>query len=113
MKKKNKKSKSRPEVSKEPVKGPIALILAGYDKVDSETKKIRKKEIAEAYDPDELYFGQNKFLHPPRVCPYVSIGLNVPRSSTGRPNREKSRGPFVWRDKRFPGQEFLRGCGFA
>ena len=42
---------------------PVALVLAGYDKVDSETRRRRKKEITEAYDADELYFGQNKFLH--------------------------------------------------
>ncbi|MCU0822643.1 MAG: hypothetical protein MUC95_09275 [Spirochaetes bacterium] len=42
---------------------PVALILAGYDKLDSETKKKRSREIEEAYDKDELYFGRNKFLH--------------------------------------------------
>ncbi len=42
---------------------PIALILAGFDKVDSETKKKKKKEIEEAYESGELYYGQNKFLH--------------------------------------------------
>lgn len=41
---------------------PAALILAGYDKVGDETKKKRNKEIIEAYDGDELYIGQNKFL---------------------------------------------------
>ncbi len=55
-----KEKKSVTEITKSK---PVALILAGYDKVDSETKKRRNKEIREAYDGDELYIGQNKFLH--------------------------------------------------
>ncbi len=46
-----------------PALKPVALILAGYDKLDPETKKKRSREIEEAYDKDELYFGRNKFLH--------------------------------------------------
>jgi len=41
---------------------PVALVLAGYDKVDSKTKKKKEEEIREAYDGDVIYIGLNKFL---------------------------------------------------
>lgn len=41
---------------------PIALIMAGYNKVDFMTKRMLRREIQEAYDGDELYIGKNKFL---------------------------------------------------
>ncbi|MBN2041591.1 MAG: hypothetical protein JW864_16255 [Spirochaetes bacterium] len=44
-------------------KEPVALILAGYNKVDPETKKKAIQELNEAYDGDIIYMGQNKFLH--------------------------------------------------
>ncbi len=43
-------------------KPPIALILAGYDKIDSEKRKKKEEEIRKAYDGDEIFIGQNKFL---------------------------------------------------
>ena len=42
---------------------PIAIILAGYNKVDIETKRKELREIQEAYDDDIIYMGTNKFLH--------------------------------------------------
>lgn len=42
---------------------PVALLLAGYDKLDSKRKLRRKKEIIESYDGDEIYIGNNKFLY--------------------------------------------------
>lgn len=42
---------------------PVAMIMAGYNKIDSETKIRKNKEIREYYDGDEIYMGQNKFLH--------------------------------------------------
>ncbi|MBP7737763.1 MAG: hypothetical protein KA369_17400 [Spirochaetes bacterium] len=44
-------------------KKPVALIFAGYNKVDTATKKKTIEEIKEAYDGDEIYIGDNKFLH--------------------------------------------------
>jgi hypothetical protein len=44
-------------------KKPVALIFAGYNKVDSETRKKTINEIKEAYDGEEIYIGDNKFLH--------------------------------------------------
>ncbi len=42
---------------------PVALILAGYDKFDAITKRRHRKEIREAYDGEDIYLGENKFLH--------------------------------------------------
>lgn len=42
---------------------PVALILAGYDKFDADTRRRKRKEIREAYDGDEIYLGRNKFLN--------------------------------------------------
>ncbi len=42
---------------------PVALILAGYSEIDSETKRKKMKELEEAYDGEVIYMGQNKFLH--------------------------------------------------
>ena len=44
-------------------KNPVALIFAGYNKVDTATKKKTIQEIKEAYDGEEIYVGDNKFLH--------------------------------------------------
>ena len=44
-------------------KKPVALIFAGYNKVDTATRKKTLKEIKEAYDGEEIYVGDNKFLH--------------------------------------------------
>lgn len=44
-------------------KKPVALIFAGYNKVDTATRKKTIEEIKEAYDGDEIYIGDNKFLH--------------------------------------------------
>ena len=43
-------------------KKPYAMILAGYDKFDTITKKKHKKEIREAYGED-IFLGENKFLY--------------------------------------------------
>ncbi len=40
----------------------VALILAGYDKIDPKTKRKRKKELKEYYDGEIIYLGRNKFL---------------------------------------------------
>ncbi|HOT44880.1 MAG TPA: hypothetical protein PLM53_09830 [Spirochaetota bacterium] len=44
-------------------KKPVALIFAGYNKVDTATRKKTIEEIKEAYDGEEIYIGDNKFLH--------------------------------------------------
>lgn len=44
-------------------KKPVALIFAGYNKVDTATRKKTIQEIKEAYDGEEIYVGDNKFLH--------------------------------------------------
>ena len=48
---------------KEKTYQPIALILAGYNKVDSAYRKKYIKEIKASYDGEELYIGENKFLY--------------------------------------------------
>jgi hypothetical protein len=42
---------------------PVAIIFAGYNKVDTATRKKTIEEIKEAYDGEEIYIGDNKFLH--------------------------------------------------
>ncbi|PKL40112.1 MAG: hypothetical protein CVV44_07820 [Spirochaetae bacterium HGW-Spirochaetae-1] len=42
---------------------PMALVLAGYNRFDPVTKKKYKSEIQEAYDGEEIYLGENKFLY--------------------------------------------------
>ncbi len=43
--------------------GPVALILAGFNKIDSEKKKRKLiEEMQEAYEGEIIYIGQNKFL---------------------------------------------------
>src|SRR4030042_4631170 len=56
--------------------GPVGLILAGYNKVDSATKKRKNKEIMEAYD-EEIYMGENKFLHPLCGKPIIQYVLDA------------------------------------
>jgi hypothetical protein len=57
---------SRPKIrnaKKEINLKPIALILAGFNKIDSEKKKKKIiEEMQEAYDGEVIYIGQNKFL---------------------------------------------------
>jgi len=54
-----------------------ALILAGYNKIDHESRKVRKKEIIEAYDGDEIYLGQNKFLKKLAGKPVIQYVLDA------------------------------------
>ena len=41
---------------------PVALVLAGYSKVNYIVRKKKNQEIMETYG-QEIYIGQNKFLH--------------------------------------------------
>jgi hypothetical protein len=63
-KKSNATDSTLKKTSKKNVKSePVALILAGFNKIDS--KKKEKKiieEMQEAYDGEIIYIGQNKFL---------------------------------------------------
>jgi molybdopterin-guanine dinucleotide biosynthesis protein A len=42
---------------------PIALILAGYNKINYKLQRKKNKEIMEAYDGEQIYMGKNKFLY--------------------------------------------------
>lgn len=56
---------------------PIALILAGYDKLDVETRRRKRREIREAYDGDEIYIGRNKFLNTIAGKPVIQYVLDA------------------------------------
>jgi len=56
---------------------PVALILAGYDKVDKKTKMKKKQEIIESYDGDEIYIGNNKFLYELGGKPVIQYVLDA------------------------------------
>jgi len=56
---------------------PVALILAGYNKVDSATRIKKNREIMEAYDGEELYMGQNKFLYNLAGHPVIQYVINA------------------------------------
>jgi hypothetical protein len=64
-------------ISKVSKSKPVALILAGYDKLDSETRRKRRREIIEAYDGDEIYMGRNKFLHNIAGKPIIQYVLDA------------------------------------
>src|SRR4030043_1167008 len=61
-----KKSKDQKTITdnadKELNKGPIAIILAGYNKVDPVTKKKELRELREAYKDHVIFLGENKFV---------------------------------------------------
>ena len=59
---KSPQQKKKP-VSKNVKSKPVAIILAGFNKIKSK-KKAKKiiEEMQEAYDGEVIYIGQNKFL---------------------------------------------------
>ena len=56
---------------------PIALILAGYNKVNSAYRKKYAKEIRESYEGEELYIGENKFLYQISGKPIIQYVLDA------------------------------------
>jgi len=56
---------------------PVALILAGCDRVDKETRRKRRKEIIQTYDGDEIYMGRNKFLYDIAGKPIIQYVLDA------------------------------------
>ncbi|HOO71432.1 MAG TPA: hypothetical protein PK926_06690 [Spirochaetota bacterium] len=56
---------------------PVALILAGYNKIDAETKRKSSKELREAYDGDIIYMGENKFLRPLAGKPVIQYVIDA------------------------------------
>ncbi len=57
--------------------GPVALILAGYNRVDHATRREYEREIKESYDGEELYMGKNKFLYSVKGRPIISYVLDA------------------------------------
>ncbi len=78
---------------------PVALILAGYDKLDSETRRKRRKEIIEAYDGDEIYMGRNKFLHNIAGKPIIQYVLDAVYNAKKNGERLYDR-IYLYNDKR-------------
>ena len=56
---------------------PVALIMAGYNKVDPETKKKSSDELMQAYEGDIIYMGENKFLRPLAGMPVIEYVLDA------------------------------------
>ena len=56
---------------------PVALILAGYNKIDMAYKKKYAKEIKESYDGEEIYIGENKFLYQISGKPIIQYVLDA------------------------------------
>ena len=55
---------------------PIALILAGYNKINYKLRKKKNKEIMEAYDGEEIYMGKKKFLYDLAEKPAIQYVLD-------------------------------------
>ncbi|MBN2401004.1 MAG: hypothetical protein JXN64_01255 [Spirochaetes bacterium] len=67
---------------------PVALILAGYNKIASKKKKKRFiEEMQEAYDGEIIFIGQNKFLKNVAGMPVIQYVIdavyNAKKSDTG------------------------------
>ena len=56
---------------------PVALILAGYNKVDSAYRRKYKKEIKESYEGEDIYIGENKFLYQISGKPIIQYVLDA------------------------------------
>jgi hypothetical protein len=74
---------------------PVALILAGFNKIDSEKKKKKIiEEMQEAYDGEIIYIGQNKFLKNlagKPVIQYVIDAVYNAKKSNGAKNKNPER----------------------
>ncbi len=55
---------------------PLALILAGYDKLDLKTRKKKQEEIQKAYN-ESLFIGRNKFLQKINDKPIIKYVLDA------------------------------------
>ncbi len=56
---------------------PVALILAGYNRVNKRARRKILKEIKEVYDGDEIYMGNNKFLYDLAGKPIIQYVLDA------------------------------------
>jgi hypothetical protein len=56
---------------------PVAMILAGYDKMARAKRKQKKEEIRQAYDGDEIFIGQNKFLRDLNGKPVIQYVIDA------------------------------------
>lgn len=56
---------------------PIAMILAGYNKMSKRARKKMLKEIKEEYDGEEIYMGTNKFLYKLAGKPVIQYVLDA------------------------------------
>ncbi len=95
--------KKKAIISKDNDMKPVALILAGYNKVDFETRRKETKELNEAYDGDIIYMGQNKFLHDlagKPVIQYVIDAVYNARKSGKRKNERLYDKIYIYNDIR-------------
>ena len=56
---------------------PVALILAGYNRVSKRLRRKMINEIKANYDGDEIYMGENKFLHELAGKPIIQYVLDA------------------------------------
>ncbi|MBN1534792.1 MAG: hypothetical protein JXA20_19125 [Spirochaetes bacterium] len=82
---------------------PVALILAGYDKVSRAKRKEKKEEIRQAYDGDEIFIGQNKFLRDLNGKPVIQYVIDAVYNTRKRGRRLYDR-IYVYNDV----ESFLR-----
>jgi len=77
-------------------KKPIALILAGYDRLDARTKRQKKKEMLEAYDGEVIYMGHNKFLRNLAGRPIIQYVIDAVFNARaeGAGSKKSSREPL-------------------
>jgi len=78
---------------------PVALILAGYNKFDPETRKKRYRELMEAYEGDVIYMGENKFLRPLGGKPVIQYVIDAVYNARKDGNRLYDK-IYVYNDKK-------------
>jgi hypothetical protein len=82
---------------KEQNKGPIALILAGYNKVDPKTKRKEMRELRKAYKDDIIYLGQNKFIQELAEKPVIQYVIDAVTGAK-KNNKKLYNKIFVYND---------------
>lgn len=79
---------------------PVALILAGYNKVDSVTREKEIQELNEAYEGDIIYIGQNKFLHDLAGKPVIQYVIDAVYNARKRdyPDQRLYKKIYIYND---------------
>ncbi|MFH0975988.1 MAG: hypothetical protein V1874_09425 [Spirochaetota bacterium] len=77
-KKKSPEKTKKKQTKTKPILKPVALILAGFNKIESRKKKKKIiEEMQEAYDGEVIYIGQNKFLKKIAGKPIIEYVINA------------------------------------